>query len=124
MMFYANPFQNLGYNTHKMVQDFWTPENTDAKFPDWSKGEKMQFDTHLYENADFLRLKNLQVAYDLPRRLLGNQKVLNGLKVSFTARNLFTLTKFSGVDPEVYGNLTYGRVGASKQYLFGLELTF
>ena len=85
MIFYANPFQNLGYNTHKMVQDFWTPENTDAKFPDWSKGEKMQFDTHLYESADFLRLKNLQVAYDLPRKLLGNQKILNGLKVSFTA---------------------------------------
>lgn len=124
MIFYANPASNLGYNTHKMVQDFWTPDNTDAKFPDWSKGQTMEFDTHLYENADFLRLKNLQIAYDLPRRFLGNQKVLNGLKVSFTGRNLMTLTKFTGVDPEVHGNLTYGRVGASKQYLFGLELTF
>lgn len=124
MIFYANPAANLGYNTHKMVQDFWTPENTDAKFPDWSKGQTMEFDTHLYENADFLRLKNLQVAYDLPRRFLGNQKVINGLKVSFTGRNLMTVTKFSGVDPEVHGNLTRGRVGASKQYLFGLELTF
>ena len=124
MIFYANPASNLGYNTHKMVQDFWTPENTDAKFPDWSKGQTMEFDTHLYENADFLRLKNLQIAYDLPRRFLGNQKVINGLKVSFTGRNLMTLTKFTGVDPEVHGNLTYGRVGASKQFLFGLELTF
>jgi len=124
MIFYVNPVSNLGYNTHKMSQDFWTPENTDAKFPDWSKGEVMQFDTHLYENADFLRLKNLQIAYDLPRRFLGNQKVLNGLKISFTGRNLLTVTNFTGVDPEVHGNLTYGRVGASKQYLFGLELTF
>ena len=124
MIFYANPASNLGYNTHKMVQDFWTPENTDAKFPDWSKGQTMEFDTHLYENADFLRLKNLQVAYDLPRRFLGNQKVINGLKVSFTGRNLMPVTKFSGVDPEVHGNLTRGRVGASKQFLFGLELTF
>ncbi len=122
--FYSNPVQNLDSTQHKEVADFWTPNNTDAKFPDWSKGYQMQFDTHLYENADFLRLKNLQVAYDFPRRLLGNQKVLNGLKVSFTGRNLFTVTNYSGIDPEVDSNVTYGIVGNSKQFLFGLELTF
>ena len=84
----------------------------------------MQFDTHLLERADFLRLKNLQFAYDFPKRLLGNQNVINGLKLSFTGRNLFCLTQYSGIDPEVAGNLTYGRVGNSKQFLFGLELTF
>jgi hypothetical protein len=122
--FYSNPVQNLDSTQHKEVTDFWTPENTDAKFPDWSKGYAMQFDTHLYENADFLRLKNLQVAYDLPRRFLGNQRVLNGIKLSFTGRNLFTVTNYSGIDPEVDSNVTYGIVGNSKQFLFGLELTF
>ncbi len=122
--FYANPVQNLDQTQHKMVNDFWTPTNTDARFPDWSQGYTMQFDTNLYENANFLRLKNLQVAYDLPRRLLGKQQVLNGLKFSFTGRNLLTATKYSGIDPEVVGNLTYGRVGNSKQFLFGVELTF
>ena len=122
--FYANPNNNLDSTQHKMVTDFWTPYNTDAQFPDWSKGALMQFDTHLLEKANFLRLKNFQVAYDLPRRLLGNQQVINGVKVSFTGRNLFCLTNYSGIDPEVAGNLTYGRVGNSKQYLFGLELTF
>lgn len=122
--FYSNPVQNLDSTQHKEVTDFWTPENTDAKFPDWSKGYSMQFDTHLYENADFLRLKNLQVAYDLPRRFLGNQRVLNGIKVSFTGRNLLTFTNYSGIDPEVDSNVTYGIVGNSKQFLFGLELTF
>ena len=122
--FYANPHQNLDCTQHKDVQDFWTPENPDAKYPDWSQGATMQFDTHLLEKANFLRLKNLQVAYDLPRNLLGSQNVINGLKLSFTARNLFCLTNYSGIDPEVAGNLTYGRVGNSKQYLFGVELTF
>ena len=122
--FYANPNQFSGMNQHKTIADFWTPENTDAIWPDWSKGAIMEFDTNMYENADFLRLKNLQVAYDLPRRLLGNQQVLNGIKVSFTGRNLFTVTKFTGIDPEVDSNLTYGRAGNSKQFLFGLELTF
>ena len=122
--FYANPNQFSGMNQHKTVADYWTPENTDAIWPDWSKGAIMEFDTNMYENANFLRLKNLQVAYDLPRRLLGNQQVINGIKVSFTGRNLFTATKFTGIDPEVDSNLTYGRAGNSKQYLFGLELTF
>ncbi len=124
MYFYGNPVQNLDQTQHKMVNDYWTPANTDARFPDWSKGYTMQFDTNLYENADFLRLKNLQIAYDLPRKFLGKQQVLNGLKVSFTGRNLLTFTQYSGIDPEVVGNLTYGRVGNSKQFLFGLELTF
>ncbi len=122
--FYANPAQNLAQTQHKEVNDFWTPTNRDAVYPDWSKGYTMQFDTHLHENANFLRLKNLQVAYEFPRKLLGRQQVLNGLKVSFTGRNLLTATNYSGIDPEVIGNLTYGRVGNSKQFLFGVELTF
>ena len=122
--FYSNPVQNLDSTQHKEVTDFWTPEHTDAKFPDWSKGYSMQFDTHVYDCADFLRLKNLQVAYSLPRRILGNQQVINGVKVSFTGRNLLTLTNYSGIDPEVNSNVTYGIVGNSKQFLFGLELTF
>jgi hypothetical protein len=122
--FYANPNNNLDSTQHKMVADFWTPYNTDATYPDWSKGTQMQFDTHLLENANFLRLKNLQVAYTLPRKLLAGQNVLNGLKLTFTGRNLLTATKYSGIDPEVAGNLSLGRLGNSKQYLFGVELTF
>ena len=122
--FYGNPNAFAEQNYHKAVADFWTPENTDAQYPDWSKGYIMQSDTHMYENANFLRLKNLQVAYALPKKLLAGQNVLNGLKVTFTGRNLLTATKYSGIDPEVAGNLTLGRLGNSKQYLFGLELTF
>ena len=122
--FYANPVNFAGMNTNKSVADFWTPENTDAKWPDWSKGVVMDFDTHLYENANFLRLKSLQAAYALPKKALGKQNVLNGLKITFTGRNLLTVTKYTGIDPEVDSNLTYGRAGNTKQYLFGLEFTF
>jgi len=37
---------------------------------------------------------------------------------------LFTVTSYEGIDPEVDSNLTYGVTGNSKQYLFGLEVTF
>ena len=125
MMFYMNPnTAGTSYNQHKAVMDFWTPENKDAKYPNWGTGVRMQSDTHMYEKSDFLRLKSLQVGYDIPRKYLGRQTVLNGLKVSFIGRNLLTLTNYSGIDPEVDSNLSIGLPGNSKQYLFGLELRF
>lgn len=122
--FYENVNQNATYNKNKMVADYWTPENRNAAYPDWTKGYVMQFDTHLYEDASFLRLKNLQVGVALPNKWLEAQKVFDSIKLTFTGRNLLTFTNYTGVDPEIAGNLTYGRVGNSKQYLVGLEFTF
>ncbi len=123
--FYANPVYFSTMNTHKSVSDYWTPENTDAEWPDWTQGYQMQFDSHLLENASFLRLKNLQVGYNLPKKWLGwSNNVLKGIKLTFTGRNLLTFTKYSGIDPEINSNLSYGVAGNSKQYLGGIEITF
>ena len=124
MYFYANPINFAGMNTYKGVNDFWTPSNTDAAWPDWTQGHVMQFDTHLYENASFLRLKSLQVGVALPNKWLEAQKLFNTVRLTFTGRNLFTVTKYTGIDPEVDSNLTYGRPGNTKQYLVGLEFSF
>lgn len=122
--FYENPGSFLFYNTSKDCADYWTPENPNAKFPSWTNEYIMQFDTHLLENASFMRLKNLQIGYDFPKKLLGFQNVVKGLKITLTGRNLWTVTSYGGIDPEVNSNLTLGKVGNSKQYLFGAEITF
>ncbi len=123
--FYANPANFSSMNTIKSVSDFWTPTNTDAEWPDWSSGAVMQFDTHLLEDASFMRLKNLQIGYQLPERLLKwSNGVLKDVKITVTGRNLFTLTKYSGIDPEIDSNLTYGVAGNSRQILGGIEITF
>ena len=123
--FYANPAQFPTNNTSKSVSDFWTPTNRNAKWPNWADGTVMQFDTHLLEDASFMRLKNLQAAYTLPSSLLAwSNGVIKGLKVTFTGRNLLTFTNYSGIDPEVNSNLTYGVAGNSKQILGGIEVTF
>lgn len=123
--FYQNPVQFPSFNTNKAVSDFWTPDHTDAEYPDWSQGYIMQFDTHLLEDASFLRLKNLQIGYSLPKKWLGwSGNVLKGVKFTFTGRNLLTFTKYSGIDPEINSNLTYGVAGNSKQFLGGVEITF
>ena len=122
--FYANPSEFYYMNQHKDVRDFWTEDRPNAKYPDWRQGYSMQFDTHLLENASFLRLKNLQIGYDIPRSIIGFQNVVKNLKLTFTGRNLFTVTGYNGIDPEVDSNLAYGIAGNSKQYIFGLEVTF
>ena len=121
--FYANPNNFTTENQHKSISDFWTENNKDAQWPDWRKGAFMQFDTHLVEDASFMRLKNLQVGYSLP---MGDKmaKVFRELKVTFTGRNILTFTKYSGIDPEDDTNVSLGLPANSKQYLFGLEFTF
>lgn len=123
-IFYENPNLNSSYNKIRAVSDYWTPNNPNAQYPDWTKGQRTYFDTHLYHNASFMRLKNLQVGVALPNNWLEAQKLFKGVRFTFTGRNLWTVTKYPGIDPEVDSNLTRGRVGASKQYLFGIELTF
>lgn len=122
--FYANPAKFIGYNANKRVSDFWTPENRNAAYPDWSKGYEMQFDTHMLENASFLRLKSLVLAYSFPSQWFKNQNVVKGFRVSVTGRNLFTATKYTGLDPEVDSNLTIGLPGNTRQVLGGIEITF
>ena len=122
--FYGNPANFSTMNTHKAMNDFWTPTHTNARYPDWSSGAVMQFDDHLLENASFLRLKNLQIGYSLPEKALAWQNVIKSLKLTFTGRNLLTFTKYSGIDPEINSNLTYGVGGNSKQFLGGIEINF
>jgi len=123
--FYNNPNQFPGYNSSKAVTDYWTEDNRYAKYPSWSDGATMRLDTHLIENADFLRLKSLIISYSLPSKFLAwSGGVLSGVKFSFTGRNLLTFTKYMGADPEVNSNLVLGLPGNTKQFLGGLEITF
>ncbi len=122
--FYSNPAYFSTQNAIASVSDFWTPNHTDAKFPDWSQGHVLQFADQFLEDASFLRLKNLQIGYSLPKAVMGWQNVVKGIKITATGRNLLTLTKYNGIDPEVDSNLTYGIPGNSRQVLGGIEITF
>lgn len=122
--FYANPNKFAGDNQAKEVSDFWTPYHTNAKYPNWAAGHEMQFDTHLIEDASFLRLKTLVVGLSVPESILRNQKLFKSATLTLTGRNLLTFTNFSGMDPEVDSNLTLGIPGNTLQILGGIELKF
>lgn len=111
------------YNQSKrMLYDRWKKPGDITDIP--RHGTTPQFDTHLLEDASFLRLKNLMLSYSLPAKLLRETKFLTGLRVYAQAQNLFTFTGFSGLDPESNSNMYKAQYPMSRQFTFGLELTF
>ena len=120
--FAANPYNFAGYNQSKDVLNEWKKPGDITDIPAY--GNVMQFDTHLLENASFLRLKNISLSYTLPKNWLLPTKVIQGVRIMATARNLFTITNYKGADPELDTNLTYGAYPNTKQFTIGAELTF
>ncbi len=76
------------------------------------------------ENGNYLRLRNITLNYDLPKALISRAR-LGGIRLSASGDNLFTITKFSGIDPDVTET---GDVGTkypfSKKFILGVQLTF
>lgn len=88
--------------------------------------------TRFLENNSYLRLKTITFTYNFPQTLLARTKFFNQLKVFATMTNVFTLTKYSGVDPEVsafgssalaagYDNMTMPQ---SRSMQFGVRASF
>jgi len=122
--FTMNPNRFDGFNQVADVNDFWRNPGDDTRFPDWRQGQEMQFDTHLLSNASFMRLRNLTVSYNFDRSLLARTGFIRNARVFATGRNLFTVTNFKGIDPEVDSNIALGTYTNSRQFQIGLELGF
>jgi TonB-linked SusC/RagA family outer membrane protein len=84
----------------------WTPENTNTNIPRATtvKPTARSWD-RLVEDGSYLRGKTFQLGYNLPAQTLQHIK-LSALKVYVNVQNLFTITSYSGLDPEVsrYGS--------------------
>ena len=120
--FCMNANQGTTFNQAVDMLNVWTTPGQITDIPAY--GEEVQFDSHLYEDASFLRMKSLIIQYTLPSKWIQATNVLRQAKVFFTGRNLFTITKFSGYDPEPDINLVKFNYPNTRQYVMGLELTF
>lgn len=111
---------------HELWYDSWSPENPGGKYPRLSSdgygygGDQ----TSLWvQNASYLRMKDLQIGYNVPRHILNNLGI-SRLRVYYSGQNLLTFTgMLSGFDPEAPS----GRGNGFPQTLvnsFGLNLTF
>lgn len=111
------------YNQSKrMLYDRWKQPGDITDIPRY--GVTPQMDSRFLEDASFLRLKNIMLSYALPGELLAKSRILSKARVYVQAQNLFTWTKFSGIDPESSSNVYKAQYPMSRQYTCGIELTF
>jgi TonB-linked SusC/RagA family outer membrane protein len=138
---------NLTSRNNNVKVDYWTPENTDAKYPNPAgplSGDNPKYGSTLgYFDASYLKVRTISLGYDFSRNLIKNSDIR--LHAYFTVQNPFVLfspyNKESGMDPEPnsYGNenaavpLSYNlrrilTVGANtpstRNYILGVNLTF
>lgn len=118
-----------GYLINQEVADnHWTPEHTDAKYPrltNYVYGQNTDPASDFWlQDASFLRVKNIQLGYNLPNQLVEKMK-MKRLFVYVNAENLFTLTGYEGIDPEITRlGTTQTLYPTMKQVSFGLNVTF
>ena len=121
--FLMNPLFLTDGNGAAELLNMWTTPGQVTDVPCLESERKLGSDVWL-EDASFLRLKNLQCAYTLPRNLVRKIGFIDNVKVFVVGRNLLTFTKYTGYDPESSSNLQLGRYPNSKQFTFGAEINF
>lgn len=112
------------------LQDRWSPDNSNAKYPRPILNDPTDSQTQSYnvfspsqmdfsvQNASFLRLSALTLAYTLPQNVVSSMK-LSSLRFYTTASNLFCLTSYKGYDPE-----TGDWYPPTRMFVFGLNVSF
>lgn len=115
----------MGQSLIKDITDkAWTPENPyNSKYPrlrNNSNSKNNQASDAFVHNAAYLRCKNIQLGYTVPKHI--SQKFfVESLKVYTSIDNLFTITSFPGLDPEIASNVGYPSI---RQYSVGLNVSF
>jgi hypothetical protein len=90
------------YNTNQYASyaNHWSPENPESNIPRVKGSTLKTYATWMVEDGSFLRLKTVQLGYNLPQHMLNSIKI-SAIRVYASAQNLYTWTKYSGYDPEV-----------------------
>ncbi len=99
----ATPFNNGAGVTKEWATDSWTPDNPNARLPilttPQGANENFQNSTFWLKDGSYMRLKNLQLKYNLPDRI-ASMLAMSRLSLFANAENLVTFTRFKDFDPE------------------------
>ena len=127
--YFGTDGQNVIAGTYEKA---WRPDNTNTDVPRLSvndaNGNHNKPSTFFVENGSYMRLKLLQIGYTLPKNVLGPKMTA---RISLSAQNLFTITGYSGMDPETaaMGSVTEAGIDWTgypnpRTFLLGVNLNF
>ena len=127
--YFGTDGQNVIAGTYDLA---WRPDNTNTTIPRLSvndaNGNHNKPSTFFVEDGSYMRLKLLQIGYTLPKSVLGPKMTA---RISLSAQNLFTITGYSGMDPETaaMGSVTEAGIDWTgypnpRTFLLGVNLNF
>lgn len=124
-------YGNLATNRGVDILNAWTPTNTDTDIPALSltdDNNEARFSTYYVENGSYMKMKYLKLSYSLPKNIIRKIGATN-LDVYGQVENVFTITKYKGLDPEIlpgeYGaRIDNGAYPRPRTFTIGLNLQF
>ena len=127
------------FNSGTGVLDRWTTENPNNDFPRAVSGDpnrNARASSRWIEDGSYFRIKNLSIGYTIPAPALEafSRGSISNIRVYLSSQNLFTLTNYSGYDPEIAvrtgvdstlgTGIDYGQFPAARTIMAGLQLSF
>ncbi len=126
--YWITNYNNTAFGTMRYAStwDHWTEtwslENRDGTWPRLGTSTSRDNNTYYLYDMSYLRLKNIQLGYNLPKKLLSKIGI-PGVRLYASAENLFTLTKYPGLDPEKPYSVR-DLYPVNKSYSFGINVSF
>lgn len=124
------------FNSSTDILRRWTAPGQETDMPRVVSGDRISFGgstpiSEHVEKGDFLRLQNVSIAYNIPRKALSFSR-LNAVRVYGQITNALLFTNYSGIDPEVSANgnsntspgVEYNTAGLGRTFTLGVNLTF
>jgi len=107
-------------NSSELILDAWNGEGTSNTIPrvTFNANGGGEMSSAFIEDASYLRLKNLEIGYSFDPKILGSAN----MRVYLSGQNLWTATKYTGLDPESTSLIDMGTYPQSKSFIFGLKL--
>lgn len=128
---YSMNYGNINTNRAKDILNAWTPENPGSNIPALSltdDNNESRFSTYYVQDGSYMKMKYLKLSYTFPKKWV-NTFACSNLDVFFQVENVFTMTKYKGLDPEIlpgeYGcHIDNGGYPRPRTFSMGVNLTF
>ena len=119
---YNDEYINSGQH-NRTILDYWTPENTDAKYPRLDYQTNARYKGTLYQDRSFIKLQKVALAYNLSKYV---KKIgLNNMKLSLSADNLFEFSPYwDGLDAETGQGMSINARPSIRTYQMNLIFNF
>ncbi|MBQ9650706.1 MAG: TonB-dependent receptor [Prevotella sp.] len=105
------------------MADVWTETNLTGSIPNPKSTVNFYVSDRFVESGNYLRLKNIQLGYTFPKNII-SKIGLTKARVYASMSNVFTITNYTGFDPEIAGGVDNGNYPQARTFLMGMNLSF